>query len=246
MRRHGLRLRSFLLCAVLSVFLVQSAQAYTIYVSTQGNDKWSGRREKPNRNRTNGPVASLVGARDKIRRLKSRGSLTEPVQVIVTDGTYTLKEPFILTPKDSGTKDCPIIYDAADGAKPIFTGGRVITGFKRGRNGIWETHIPEVAEGKWYFEQLFVNGRRAVRARTPNKFYHYMGDTSEVQLAGSKDKYRRTTSVQAESLTPLQNLDSDELQDVTLVAYHKWCISRRFLKEIEIRQPIKLSLLEKN
>ena len=28
--------------------------------------------------------------------------------------------------------------------------------------------LPEVKSGRWYFRQLFVNGRRAVRARTPN------------------------------------------------------------------------------
>jgi hypothetical protein len=155
------------------------------------------------------------------------------VQVIVTDGTYTLNEPFILTPQDGGTKDYPVSYEAAAGARPVFTGGRIITGFKRGQNGIWQAHIPQVASGKWYFEQLFVNGRRAVRARTPNKFYDYMGATSEVLIEDSKDKYRRTTSVQGKSLAPLQNLDSNELGDVTLVAYHKWCISRRFLKEID-------------
>ena len=233
MKRHGLTIRSFFCYVLVSVFLCQCAQALTLYVSTQGNDKWSGRREKPNRNRTNGPVASLAGARDAIRRLKSRGAITEPVRVIVTDGTYTLSEPFTLTPQDSGTKECPISYEAADGARPVFTGGRVITGFKRGENGIWQAHIPEVANGKWYFEQLFVNGRRVVRARTPNKFYHYMGDTSEVLIEGSKDKYRRTTTVPGDALGPLRNIDSNELGDVTLVAYHKWCISRRFLKEID-------------
>ena len=60
-----------------------------------------------------------------------------------------------------------------------------------------------------------------------------MGVTSEVLVEGSKDKYRRTTSVSPDTLEPLRNLDSRELRDVTLVAYHKWCISRRFLTEID-------------
>jgi len=34
--------------------------------------------------------------------------------------------------------------------------------------------VPEVKTGRWYFEQLWVNGERAVRARTPNEFYYYM------------------------------------------------------------------------
>ncbi len=233
MIEDGLRLRSIFYWVVLSLFSVQCTEAVTLYVSPQGSDQWSGRLAQPNVGRTDGPAASLAGARDKIRLMKSQGVITEPMRVIVLDGTYVLSEPFILAPEDSGTKEYPISYEAAADARPIFTGGRVITGFKRSENGIWQTHIPQVATGKWYFEQLFVNGRRAVRARTPNKFYHYMGETSEVQIDGSKDKYRRTTQVNPDTLVPLRDLNSRELNDVTLVAYHKWCITRRYLKEID-------------
>ncbi len=233
MKEQSLKLRYFFCWVLLSVFLIQCAEAVSLYVSTEGSDRWSGRLARPNRERTDGPVASLRGARDKIRRLKSQGPITEPVRVIVQDGTYVLSEPFILTSEDSGTSECPISYESADDARPIFTGGRVIKGFKRDESGIWQTHIPEVAASKWYFEQLFVNGRRAVRARTPNKFYHYMGETSEIPVEGSKDKYRRTTSISPDTLEPLRNLGSEELRDVTLVAYHKWCITRRFITEID-------------
>ena len=34
--------------------------------------------------------------------------------------------------------------------------------------------MPEVKAGRWYFEQLWVNGERATRARSPNQFYYYM------------------------------------------------------------------------
>ena len=234
MKTHSSKLRFyFLALVVLSVFTVQCARAVTLHVSPQGNDRWSGRLDEPNRQRTDGPLASLTGARDAIRRLKSKGPLKAPVQVIVAAGTYTLTGPFVLTPQDSGTKNCPITYQAAPGSQPVFTGGRVITGFKRGAKGIWRTHIPQVAAGKWYFEQLFVNGQRAVRARTPNKFYHYMSTTSEVPVGGSRGQYRRTTKVRGDALQPLQNLDKRELQDVTLMAYHKWCITRRFITAID-------------
>jgi hypothetical protein len=245
MRENSLRLRSVVCLVLLSLFLVQCAEAVTLYVSPQGNDQWSGRLARPNTGRTDGPVSSLMGARDKIRFLKSQGPITEPVRVIVQDGKYVLREPFKLAPEDSGTKGCQIIYEAAAGARPVFSGGRVITDLRRSDNGIWQTHIPEVAAGKWYFEQLFVNDRRAVRARTPDKFYHYMGETSEVQIEGSKDKYRRTTHVQGDILVPLRNLNSQELSDVTLVAYHKWCISRRFLTEIDTAANTIITLGEK-
>jgi len=221
------------LCLAFFVFATQQVEAVTLYVSVKGNDKWSGQLSLPNKKNTDGPLASLKGARDEIRRLKSQKPLTESVRVTISDGTYTLTEPFVLTAEDSRTKDCPVVYEAAAGARPVFTAGRQIGGFKRGEGDLWQTNIPDVAAGKWYFEQLFVNGRRAVRARTPNKFYHYTVATSEAPVEEAKDVYRRTTSVRPDALEPLRNLSSQEIKDVTLVVYHKWCITRRFLKEID-------------
>jgi len=234
MRKNCSTLKQYMVCGVILSFIwIQPARALNLYISPDGSDSWSGKLSRPNSARTDGPLVSLAGARDAVRRLKLQQQLTESVQVIVADGTYTLAEPFILTPRDSGTKANPISYQAAEGAKPIFTGGRVITGFKRGANGIWQTQIPDVAAGRWYFEQLFVNGRRAVRARTPNKFYHYMVKTIEEPIKGRQGQFRRTTYVRPGDLDLLKNLGSDELKDVTLVAYHKWCITRRFLTEID-------------
>jgi hypothetical protein len=234
MRENCSMLKRYFICGVVLLFVpIHAAEAMNLYVSPDGSDSWSGKLAQPNGARTDGPLASLAGARDTIRRLKSQQQVTESVQVIVADGTYTLTEPFVLAPQDSGTKANPISYQAADGARPVFTGGRVIKGFKRGAGGIWQTQITEVAAGKWYFEQLFVNGRRAVRARTPNKFYHYMGNSVEVPIEGQQGKFRRTTSVRPGDLEPLKNLSRDEIKDVTLIAYHKWCITRRFLTEID-------------
>ncbi|MHC4144364.1 MAG: right-handed parallel beta-helix repeat-containing protein, partial [Planctomycetota bacterium] len=234
MRECSAKFKSrFFCCAVLSLAWIQSVQAASLHVSPDGNDHWSGRLEQPNIAQTDGPLATLGGARDRIRRLRLIARIPEPIRVIIADGRYTLSEPFVLEPQDSGVGELSVSYEAAAGAKPVFTGGRTITGFKLGENGIWQTQIPDVVAGKWYFEQLFVNGRRAVRARTPNKFYYYMGKTVEVPVEGRKDKFRRTTSVRPDCLELLKGLSRDEITDVTLVAYHKWCISRRFLTEVD-------------
>jgi ankyrin repeat protein len=226
MRERGLRLRSFLCWLVLSVFLVQCAEAITLYVSTKGNNRWSGLLARPNKERTEGPLASLAGARDAIRHLKSRGPIKKPVRVIVSDGTHTLTAPFVLTPEDSGTKECPIIYEAAAGAKPVFTGGRAVKGFRPGENGIWRTHIPDVATGKWYFEQMFVNGRRAVRARMPNKFYYYM-------LRKAQQHTNRAFIARREDIESILEVPSKELNDITLVAYHSFVASRHRIGSID-------------
>ena len=74
---------------------------------------------EPNASRTDGPLASLVGARDAIRVLKRAGRSAGPVTVSVRGGTYFLAEPFVLTPQDSGTAESPTTYKAFHGERPL-------------------------------------------------------------------------------------------------------------------------------
>lgn len=64
-----------------------------------------------------------------------------------------------------------IIWKAASGVKVVLSGGRPVTGiWTKGENGIWHTDLTGIGLGpeKWNFRQLFVNGRRATKARFPN------------------------------------------------------------------------------
>ena len=228
------------LAQVLSATLVLTANTgfgETFYVSPDGNDAWAGKLDRPNANRTDGPLASLTGARNKLRTLRLKGPLTESVRVIVADGTYQLKQTLILEARDSGTRQFPVVYEAAENARPVFSGGRIIKGFQRDADGIWKTAIKEVSEGTWYFEQLFVNGKRAVRARTPNKFYFHMQTVREEELkiptpAGAT--HRQTVRVRGGDLKHLVGLGQEPLGDVSLMIYHKWDNTRRFVKSIDI------------
>src|SRR5207247_8153436 len=77
-----------------------------LFVARDGRDSWSGRLRRPNSAKTDGPLASLEGARDAIRRMKQRS----PIQVRVLPGDYYLSRPFVLTAADSGSADSPIEY----------------------------------------------------------------------------------------------------------------------------------------
>ncbi|MEZ5277845.1 MAG: right-handed parallel beta-helix repeat-containing protein [Opitutaceae bacterium] len=135
------------------------------FLSPRGNDKWSGRRATPARNRKDGPWATLAGARDNLRALRSSGVVSGAVTVRVQDGVYPLTESVGFDQRDSDTH-----YAAAPGAHPVFDGGESLTGWRIGeRNGRveWTLDLPEVAAEEWFFRSLFVNGRRAPRARLP-------------------------------------------------------------------------------
>ncbi|NQT88745.1 right-handed parallel beta-helix repeat-containing protein, partial [bacterium] len=90
----------------------------TLHVAPDGDDGWSGELVQANEGRTDGPLASLGGARDAVRRLKAGGKAAGPIRVVFADGTYSLAEPVVFTPADSGTADAPITYQAGKGARP--------------------------------------------------------------------------------------------------------------------------------
>ncbi|MGE5297241.1 MAG: right-handed parallel beta-helix repeat-containing protein, partial [Solirubrobacterales bacterium] len=183
---------------------------------------------QPNAQGTDGPVATLERARDLLRQAKSLDSS----HVVVADGRYQLRQPFSLTPEDSG-----VVYEAAPGVRPVFSGGRVIRGFEPAGDGLWRAKIDDVAGGSWYFEQLFVDGRRATRARSPNKFYFYMLEVQEETLVkgpGERpQRARQTVTIRPDDLSPLFGLSDRELHDVQMVVYHKWDNTTRFIDALD-------------
>jgi len=141
----------------------------TLHVSPKGKDAWSGRLKTPNAEATDGPLASLAGAQAAVRRLRRAGP-QGPVTVEFADGVYPIAETLVFTHEDSGTKDAPVTYRAAEGARPVLSGGRAISGWtKHPTQSLWTVTLPDVKCGAWSFRQLFVNGRRGVRARYPNQ-----------------------------------------------------------------------------
>ncbi len=162
---------------LLSVFVVKLAvvslvaaetPAADYYVAPGGHDVWSGKFARPNESGTDGPFATLARARDAVREGKAGAGLKRPVMVLLGGGVYTLQEGVTFGPEDSGTEQYSITYAAFPGEKAVLSGGQKISGWKKGVGKIWTAELPEVKAGGWYFRQLFINGRRAVRARTPN------------------------------------------------------------------------------
>lgn len=209
---------------------MRPTRAATLFVAPNGNDAWSGTLPAPNAAATDGPLASLAGARDAVRKLKAEGKLAEPVRVEFAAGTYPLTEPVVFGPEDSGSQATPVTYETAPNAEVVFSAGRRIAGWQQGPDGVWRVHLPDVAAGNWTFEQLWVNGKRAVRARTPNKFYHFMAKKvkyAKDPLSGeTTDLNTRALIAYPEDIAPLLELTAEELNDVNLVAYHSWEVSR--------------------
>ena len=141
-------------------FLLRAAAGATFYVSPDGVPGAPGTIEHP--------LPSLAAARDAIRELR-RKAPTGPVTVLLRGGTYRLAETLILGPEDSN-----VTYEAYPHERPILSGARRIEGWQKAAGPLWTA--PVTGD----FRQLFVNGRRALRARTPtNGFYRIDGSSSQ-------------------------------------------------------------------
>jgi len=95
------------------------------------------------------PFATLERARDEIRAIKKRGDLPAGgVAIIVHGGDYKVSQTFKLTAEDSGTEPSPIVYRAADGESPRFTGGLRLGDFQPVRDAAILNRLPEEARSK--------------------------------------------------------------------------------------------------
>jgi hypothetical protein len=184
-----------------------------------------------------GPIKSLQQARDEIRRLRQQGQVHEPVHAQIADGIYPLTEPVVFGPEDGGSLDAPVIYEAAAGAHPIFTGGRRISSFKPGLDGTWIATVPPIDGKPWRFEQLWINGRRATPARSPNDFYYYATAPAQPTTAPAdgdpKTLPNRAFRVRHQDIEPLFSLTPEQLKAVTITIYHAWESSRHHLAAID-------------
>ncbi len=117
--------------AALTIFLVPfmlpgvcfSETGALLHVSPSGNDNWSGTLSDAAASGEDGPLASLAGARDRIRKLKAAQGLPEGgVVVELAPGTYRLEKTFELAAEDSGADGAPVSYRAREKGTAIVTG----------------------------------------------------------------------------------------------------------------------------
>lgn len=150
-----MRTRSlFSLCLAVAGASFAATQA-TFYVSPGGNDAADGSKDAP--------FKTITQAQKAVRAIN--GSMTGDIEVILREGTYALPGTIGFDERDGGKDGHYVRYKAADGETVIITGGMPVTGWAihDEANNIWKA---EGVDGR--FRQLYVNGKKAVRACFPN------------------------------------------------------------------------------
>jgi Right handed beta helix region len=140
------------------------------FVSPRGHDRNPGTESHP--------FATLARAQRAVRDVRRKA----PIHVWLEQGTYYLEAPLRFDQQDSGTSEAPVIWAAAPGAHVTLSGGqRLVSRWAPHANGIMKTPVP----AGMVFTQLFVNGKRQIRARFPNYDPSDPGRSGYLTAAGS-------------------------------------------------------------
>ena len=166
------------------------------------------------------PFATITKARDAAR------VSTDPTNIVrLANGVYELTAPLILDERDSNT------FYIGEGPNTIISGGRSLDGWKKESDDVWYVDLPKEDGRDWYFEQLFINGRRATRARTPNNGFFRPQDVQQDIPIGTQNPRRGSTGQyimpQKGDLDFLKNTPQAELRFGQVVVHHHWDTTRR-------------------
>lgn len=112
-----------------------------------------------------GEYRTLESAVESIRQERREHGL-KPAVIELRGGRHALGRTLVLTGKDSA-----LTIRAREGEQPLVSGARALKGWSRvpDRPSLWQLDIPAVRDGSWRFRQLFLDGVRQPRARTPNE-----------------------------------------------------------------------------
>jgi hypothetical protein len=127
----------------------------TYYVSLSGDDANTGTLAAPFR--------TITKARDVVQSVNK--NMTGDIVVYLRGGTYTIDTTISIGVPCSGTNGYTVKFMNYTGETPAISGGQAITGwtlFDAAKNIYQATGL------SFNFRQLYVNGVKALRARTPN------------------------------------------------------------------------------
>ncbi len=195
---------------------------FSLYVSPDGDDIDGG--EGPDRS-----VRTVQRAIELARRVQDK-----PVTVYLSDGVYEIREPLRFGVEDNRAEDCPLIVKPLGKNAPVISGGQKIIGWQKQANGMWTTQIDVVKEGKWYFTQLFVNGQRCQRAKSPNNGFF--------RVAGFPEGGRETDCFKKSQSFEFKpgdiKHDWQNLGDVEVIIYHFWTDTHLPVESVDAQKNI--------
>ncbi len=164
------------------------------------------------------PDSSLVDAVRKAREMRRLGKATE-VTIHLAAGTYYLYEPLHLRPEDSG------LTIVGNGA--VISGGMPVNSWKK-QGKLLVADVPDFNGCPVDFRQLWVNGKKAVRARD-------VMDFEQMHRIMTYDKKNHVLWIPHKAVEKLKAYFSpltSHLSPLEMVLHEMWCTSNLRIKSM--------------
>lgn len=193
-----------------------------IWISPKGSDFNDGTRQFPKATLT----SALRQAREWRRTEDNR--IQGGITIYMEGGTYAFYEPVFIRPEDSGTKESPTIIRSVGDEKVILSGGISINGWKK-QGKVWVADVPAFNGRPLDFRQLWVNGKKAVRARDVEDF-------EKMNRICSVDEKNEILYVPAVSIRRLiDNKGNLKAKYAEMVLHQMWCVANLRIRSVEVQ-----------
>ena len=193
-----------------------------IWISPKGSDFNDGTRQSPKATLT----SALRQAREWRRTEDNR--IQGGITIYMEGGTYAFHEPVFIRPEDSGTKESPTTIRSVGDEKVILSGGISINGWKK-QGKVWVADVPVFNGRPLDFRQLWVNGKKAVRARDVEDF-------EKMNRISSVDEKNEILYVPAVSIRRLiDNKGNLKAKYAEMVLHQMWCVANLRIRSVEVQ-----------
>lgn len=176
------------------------------------------------------PKVTLTSALRQAREWRRTGDERAQggINIYIEGGTYTFHEPVFIRPEDSGTEDSPTVIRSATGEKVVLSGGVRINGWKK-QGKFWVADVPTFNGRPLDFRQMWVNGKKAVRARDAEDF-------EKMNRICSVDEKNEILYVPASATRKLTDGKGIlQAKYAEMVLHQMWCVANLRIRSIEIQ-----------
>ena len=193
-----------------------------IWISPKGSDFNDGTRQSPKATLT----SALRQAREWRRTEDNR--IQGGITLYMEGGPDAFHEPVFIRPEDSGTKESPTVIRSVGDEKVILSGGISINGWKK-QGKVWVADVPAFNGRPLDFRQLWVNGKKAVRARDVEDF-------EKMNRICSVDEKNEILYVPAVSIRRLiDNKGNLKAKYAEMVLHQMWCVANLRIRSVEVQ-----------
>jgi len=203
------------LMLLITIFILPGTiSSADFYLSPFGNNANPGIKEKP---------FATIDRAIQAAEIHFKQNPNKNCTIWMDGGKHNISKPVVFSSNNLKNQTGQLFFKALPGENPTLSGGIEITEWEKTSSGLWKAKLPQTFKNEIPPRELFVENRRAIRARFPNEEY------LRVSKVGDD---RRTHFFFKPGDFPIPENE----KSVELVLLHDWSISRIPVKEINIQE----------